>query len=656
VRFLSCFFELRCCRHQPDCNFIEGKTFSLSSLRPLLFLLRYYYVEYVPAAYMRRTFISHFKGSAGTAVITQAEAHLWTDSRYWNEATLQLDGEHWTLQKAGLPSTKTISKWLGDKAAEHYGEAKNPLKVGIDPFVHAASFAKEVEDAFKESASTELGIGTDDDTRIGQLVTSLPNNLIDEIWADERPPIPTSPFRVHPIEYAGLSVADKVSKIREQMKEKKATMAVFTTLDDVAYLFNVRTTGDVECNPVGIAYAVVTTDDVKLYCDPRKVQSDDVKAHLSEVMIMPYDAIIEDVKAHCETNGSKVWLDKTKTNYGLSSLVPDKAVVDAQTAITAMKACKNFAELDGMRRAHEVDGVAMAKFMAWLEDAIVNQGRTVSEVEIDKKLTGYRAEQPGFIEVSFPTIAGVGSNGAIIHYRASEESELMKYLDKGSPILIDSGGQYSYGTTDVTRTWHFGTPTPEFVNWYTRVLKGHIGLDEMIFPENTPGFALDVYARRWLWDAGKDYGHGTGHGVGAALNVHEGPQSISPRWANKEGLKNGMVVSNEPGYYEDGNFGIRIENLLEIQYVNPEDAVEGEEKEGSKSGDKKFLRFAKLTLIPIQKNLIDVGLMTNRELDWLDAYHEEVFNKISPHLDIDSPEMEWLKKSCEKIDRQGQFV
>jgi Xaa-Pro aminopeptidase len=253
--------------------------------------------------------------------------------------------------------------------------------------------------------------------------------------------------------------------------------------------------------------------------------------------------------------------------------------------------------------------------------------------------------------VSFPTIAGVGSNGAIVHYRASrdDDSDLLKYLDQNTPILIDSGGQYVYGTTDVTRTWHFGTATDEFKDMYTRVLKGNIGLDEMVFPENTPGFVLDVYARRWLWDAGKDYGHGTGHGVGAALNVHEGPQSISPRWTNKEVLKKGMVVSNEPGYYEDGNYGIRIENLLEIQYVNPEDDV-GEANGESKS-EKKFLKFAKLTMIPIQKSLINLDLMTTRELDWLDSYHEDVFAKVSPLLEPGSPAMAWLTKSCEKIDR-----
>lgn len=402
--------------------------------------------------------------------------------------------------------------------------------------------------------------------------------------------------------------------------------------------------------PVGIAYATITFEEVTLFCDAAKVSSPEVQEHLRAVTVKRYDDIVPYIAKHCETTPSaKVWLDKSRSNLALASVIPSKSLINAQNSVTPMKACKNKAELEGIRRAHVVDGAAMAEFMAWLEYTIVEDRRAVSEVEIDNKLTGYRAKQPGFLEVSFPTIAGVGPNGAIVHYRAEEGNELMKFLDTENPILIDSGGQYEYGTTDVTRTWHFGKPTAEFVNMYTRVLKGNIGLDQMVFPENTPGFVLDVYARRWLWDAGKDYGHGTGHGVGAALNVHEGPMSISPRWANREVLKNGMVLSNEPGYYEDGNYGIRIENLSEINYVKPEEQLAiGDER---KDSGKKFLKFDKLTMIPIQKNLIDIGLMSNEELDWLDAYHEEVFAKISPLLDEGSPAMAWLKKSCAKIDR-----
>jgi Xaa-Pro aminopeptidase len=601
---------------------------------------------------MRRGFLTGFTGSAGTALITAHDAHLWTDSRYWNEASSCLDGDHWTLKKQGAPGTKTIPKWLGDMAVKHYQEQKKPLKVGMDPYVHAASFAKELQDAFKEAAAEELSNDDDNESvQIGVLDTSN-ENLIDPIWGTDRPPVPTSRFRVHPLEYAGISVADKIAKIRKEMKTKKASLAVFCTLDDVAYLLNMRSKGDIATCPVGIAYATISMDEVTLYCNDEKVQDPAVQEHLKEVTIKSYDDVVADIKTHCEKKGHKVWLDKSRAIFALSNVIPDKCLVDAQNAVTPMKACKNQAEMQGMRQAHIVDGVAMANFMAWLEKTIVQEGRAVSEVEIDEKLTGFRAEQPGFQELSFPTIAGVGPNGAIIHYRASADSGIMRYLDTENPILIDSGGQYNYGTTDVTRTWHFGTPTPEFVDCYTRVLKGNIGLDEMIFPENTPGFALDIYARRWLWDAGKDYGHGTGHGVGAALNVHEGPQGISPRWNNKEVLKKGMVLSNEPGFYDDGNFGIRIENLMEVSYVKPEFNVEeSEDDDAPKSTEKKFLKFIKMTMIPIQKNLIDLDLMTKVELDWLDAYHQQVLEKISPLLEADSPAMAWLQKSCEKIDR-----
>ncbi|KAL7483195.1 hypothetical protein ACHAW6_008849 [Cyclotella cf. meneghiniana] len=650
--------------------------------------------EYVPAAYMRRGFLTDFHGSAGTALVltdshgtrpaektedvdleTGKGAYLWTDSRYFNEASLRLDPKHWTLMKQGQPKVPTIIKFLSKFATEHYKSQGMPLKVGIDPYVHSASFAKELNEAF-EKAARDFEVNHTDGTAeaagtlngdvakspvIGVIDTLEGKpNLVDSIW-DGRPELPKNPFRVQPLKYAGMTVADKVEKIRSEMTEKKATLAVFGALDDVAYLFNVRCMGDVETCPVGIAYATVSHDEVTLYCDQEKVQPNEVSAHLTEakVTVKPYDQIVSDIKYHISSNTrNKVWLDSTRSNYAVSRVIPNSSLIDAQNPITPMKACKNPSEMEGMRRAHIVDGAAMANFMAWLEHTLLVEERSVSEVEIDEVLTGYRAQQPGFYEVSFPTIAGVGSNGAIVHYRAAEGSELLKYLDKTQPILIDSGGQYEYGTTDVTRTWHFGeSPSEEFKEMYTRVLKGNIGVDSMIFPENTPGFVLDVFARKSLWEAGKDYGHGTGHGVGAALNVHEGPHSISPHWANKEVLKKGMVTSNEPGFYDDGNFGIRIENLLEIVDVNSSnaDATTNDEEPPSKkqkTQGKKFLKFAKLTMIPIQKNLINLDLMTESELDWLDAYHDEVFRKVSPLLEESSPAMNWLIKSCSKIERK----
>ena len=550
--------------------------------------------------------------------------------------------------KQGTAKVPSISAWLAKEASNHWTETGLPFRIGIDPYVHPASFAKEVTNAMEAEQP---------DAVIAELVTSIePGNLIDPIWSTCRPPIPTSPFRVHPLQYAGQSVQEKVACIRTQLEERKATLAVFSTLDDVAYLLNLRAMGDVDTCPVGLAYATVNLEGtVTLYCEDTKLCDPAVRDHLSGVTIRPYDSIVNDLAEHVrlEKSGDKnrVWMDSSRANLALASVIPEKQLINAQNAITPMKACKNDAELDGMRRAHVVDGAAMAEFMAWLDATI--EDRPVSEVELDDVLTSCRAKQPGFLEVSFPTIAGVGSNGAIIHYRATEGSDLLKYLDKSQPLLLDSGGQYTYGTTDVTRTWHFGTPTDEFKNYYTRVLKGNIGVDTMVFPENTPGFVLDVFARKSLWECGKDYGHGTGHGVGAALNVHEGPHSISPRWGNQEVLKKGMVVSNEPGYYEDGNFGIRIENLLEISHVKSE-PTGSQDPDGKNSGkEKMFLKFDKLTLIPIQKNLIDLDLMTRDELDWLDTYHQRVLEKVGPLLDAGTPAMNWLIKSCALIDRSG---
>jgi Xaa-Pro aminopeptidase len=603
---------------------------------------------------MRRAYLSGFGGSAGTAVITERDAYLWTDSRYWNEASLQLDAEVWTLQKGGSPDVLTIPKWLGSIAKEYYAQHQKPITIGMDPYVHPASFAKEVEDVMSDLAKTD-----NFDTNPGTIQTLLNENLVDILWEKDtnspRPSIPVSPFRVHPMEYAGKSILEKIDAIRKEMITKKATALVLCTLDDVAYVLNVRAMGDIDTCPVGIAYCIVTETSIDLYCDALKVTN--ISNYFTEngITVNPYDQIVADVKQHCafDENRNKVWIDKSRANYALVSAIPTKQCIDHQNPVTPMKACKNEAELNGMREAHIVDGVAMAKFMAWLEHEISIEDKSISEVEIDLVLTKYRAEQDGFLECSFPTIAGVGPNGAIIHYRAKEGNELMKYLNRDAPILIDSGGQYVYGTTDVTRTWSFQEqPDPRFIDYYTRVLKGNIGLDTMKFPENTPGLVLDVYARKPLWDIGSDYGHGTGHGVGAALNVHEGPHSISPRYTNVEGLKAGMIVSNEPGYYEDGNFGIRIENLLELQYViQPQPSDPSQTESTVKSNTTKFLRFQKLTMIPIQKNLINVQLMSESELDWLDSYHAEVMEKVGSRLQENSPELKWLQKSCARIDR-----
>lgn len=602
--------------------------------------------EYVAEAYARRMYISGFKGSAGTAVITHDGAWLWTDSRYFNEATLQLDADYWTLMKAGQPETPSIPKFLAEQAsAARAKDSEATFKIGLDPFIHPATFAKEVDDAL--SAAEDL-LDEESDAPLGAIDTlDEHGNLVDQIWSGARPSIPTSPFRVHPAEFAGATISDKVEKVREAMKEEKASLCVFPALDEIAYFLNIRAKGDVDYNPVGISYCTVSKEAVTLYCDVdnKVMASEEVKKHLEEggVTLAPYKNVVPDIEAHlASSKKNRVWIDKGRCNYAISRVVPDKQLVSKQNPVTGMKAIKNEAELAGMRQAHIVDGVAMAKFMAWLEDEVKNKGNKVSEVDVDLRLTGERAKQEGFVEESFPTIAGVGPNGAIIHYRAAK-NDLMKCLDTTNPILIDSGGQYLYGTTDVTRTWHFGQATEEFREYYTRVLLGHIGLDTMIWPENTPGFVLDMMARKSLWEVQKDYGHGTGHGVGAALNVHEGPQSISPRFANKEVLKAHMVVSNEPGYYVDGQFGIRIENLVEIVPVEP--------LAGADESAKKFLKFKGLTMIPMQTDLMKLELMSQSEIDWVDRYHEEVWSKISPLLQDDPAALDWLERSCARIEQ-----
>lgn len=421
--------------------------------------------------------------------------------RYFNEAALCLDASHWELMKQGERKVPTINKFLVDKAVEHFKEKSKPLRVGLDAYVHSASFARDLTEAFEDAAKD---IETDDeesangDANDGEssapIIAEIETldgkpNMVDSIW-EGRPPLPKNPFRVQPMEYAGMTVADKVSKIRNEMKEKKATLTVFSALDDVAYLFNLRCMGDVETCPVGIAYATISHDGVTLYCDDEKVKLTEVSEHLksADVTVQPYDNIVGDIQSHLSSKKrNKVWLDTSRSNYALSRVVPKSSLIDAQNPVTPMKARKNPAEMEGMRRAHVVDGAAMAHFMAWLENAIRVEKRTVSEVEIDEVLTGFRAKQPGFKEVSFPTIAGVGPNGAIVHYQAAEGSNLLRHLDEKTPVLIDSGGQYEYGTTDVTRTWYFGDDAgDEFRGLYTRVLKGNIGVDTMVFPGESP--------------------------------------------------------------------------------------------------------------------------------------------------------------------------
>lgn len=587
--------------------------------------------EYVHPHYERRSYISGFTGSAGTALITEHDALLWTDGRYFLQAEEEL-GPEWQLMRALQPGVPTLEAWLG-------AELPAGAHVGIDPMVHS------VEDAEKIAAA--IGAGRE--------LRALETNLVDRVWealgdaATARPPLPRGEARAMPLSVVGVSRAEKLQSLWESAAAAGADGALVSALDEVAWLLNVRGSDVPHC-PVLQAHALVhapVAEDAPrctLFVDSAKLSAElQSELDAAGVSVAPYEDVLAAVR-HFPAAGRKILLDPSLVNYGLRLAAADAAVLQP-SALSMPKACKNDAELEGMLHAHTCDGAALANFFAWLERKVVYEGVPLTEVQIAARLAAFRAEQPGFSQPSFPTIAGVGPNGAVIHYNplcAHKPATLdPRRLEL---MLLDSGGQYSSGTTDVTRTFHLGEPSSWQKDTFTRVLKGNIALDTAVFPEGTPGPALDAFARMSLWQVGLDYPHGTGHGVGAALNVHEGPMSISTRYHNTVGLAEGMIVSNEPGYYEPGGFGIRIENLLvarrrEVRGVG-----------GKPFNDKKFLGFEQLTHVPIQKALIERALLTTSEVEWLDAYHARVWERISPLLPPESEGHAWLHKATRPLD------
>lgn len=554
--------------------------------------------EYGPACYARRAYISGFSGSAGTAVVTRDAAYLWTDGRYFLQAENQLD-TNWTLMRAGLADTPTIPAFLA--AILPTGSA-----VGIDPFVHSVENATGLKEALE---------------KVGCQVVSLrPPNPIDIVWGDERPTPPQGRVRSHHLRYAGQSVEDKLTQLRTEMENKKCNHMLLSMLDEVCWVYNIRGEDIPHC-PVVLSYALISQTSAALYIDHRKLD-ENVRDHLESVGVVTraYESVVADI-THLAEQGEKIWLDAASTSLALSEAAGSTAVSET-TPVPLSKSCKNEAELEGMRESHLRDGVALSSFLCWLEDYVNDNDKVVSETDAADKLEEFRASQEGFLTTSFETIAGSGSNGAIIHY--SPVPGKCGSVSNKEVFLLDSGGQYYDGTTDVTRTMHLGgTPNAHEKECFTRVLQGHIAIDTAIFPEDTTGLMLDTLARKSLWSIGLDFRHGTGHGVGACLNVHEGPQSISPRiGSNKAGLKPGMIVSNEPGYYEDGSFGIRIENLL---YV-----VRKETKHDF--GGKSFLGFERLTYVPIDMTMIETSLLSADEIAWINNYHEEVWQKLSPRM------------------------
>eukprot|EP01025_Chloroclados_australasicus_P003996 TRINITY_DN1095_c0_g1_i4.p2 TRINITY_DN1095_c0_g1~~TRINITY_DN1095_c0_g1_i4.p2 ORF type:complete len:628 (-),score=67.88 TRINITY_DN1095_c0_g1_i4:246-2129(-) len=576
--------------------------------------------EYVRVCDGRREFISGFTGSAGTAVVTLDDARLWTDGRYFLQAESEL-GPEWKLMKTGTTDCPEIDTWLKKELPEN-------SRIGIDPYVHTVSKVRKYEETFKKGGK--------------ELVMLYDGNLVDKIWED-RPPFPLDAVRIHAIEYAGATVSKKIGSTRDKMKEEGATALIVSMLDEIAWLTNLRGS-DVEFNPTFISYFVITENESTLYIDQSKVKTEAAK-HLeaSGVKIKAYEDVTEDVKQLAENN-LKCWIDSNTLNHALYSVAlkacdnNKEMFIEKKSPICDAKAVKNETELKAMRETHVKDAAALCTFLCWLEDYVCVQGNTISEYEVHVEVTKRRAQQPGFLEPSFFTIAGANANGAIIHYHPAQETSAQ--VDKDTFLLIDSGGQYDSGTTDVTRTFHLGTPTEYQKECFTRVLKGHIALARIVFPQKTPGTAIDVLARYSLWEAGLNYLHGTGHGVGAALNVHEGPISISTRYYNTEPLKAGMICSNEPGYYEDGAFGIRIESLLEVY----------EAETTYKFGDQSYLGFKPITLVPIQQKMLKMDLLKEDEIQWLNKYHETVYEKVSPNLS--GPELDWLRVNTQPIQAQ----
>ncbi|KAJ3042961.1 hypothetical protein HDV00_006268 [Rhizophlyctis rosea] len=571
--------------------------------------------EYIADCDARRAYISGFTGSAGLAVVTQTNAALWTDGRYFLQASKQLD-DNWILQKTGLPDVPTKEEWLVQVLPKG-------SKVGIDPTLLTVGAAKTLREALEKENHELIGV---------------PENLIDNIWTN-RPERPRNAVQVHPLEYAGQSSEEKIQKLREEIKKNKSWGFVLNALDEIAWLFNLRGS-DIAYNPVFFAYALITQSDAILYIDSAKV-----KSHLgSAVTIRPYEAVVGDLAAYSSQfqnveDAQKLWIGSGCSMALEAAAGGDKAVTESRSPVMIAKSIKNEVELEGFRQSHIRDAAALISYFAWLEDELVNKKNTqISEVDGADVLEKLRSQQLKFVGLSFDTISSTGPNGAIIHYKP--EKGTCSLIRADQLYLCDSGGQYLDGTTDVTRTLHFGTPTDHEKDAFTRVLKGHIQLDLAVFPKATTGYLLDVIARVPLWKAGLDYRHGTGHGVGSYLNVHEGPQGVGTRIAyNDIHLTAGMTVTNEPGYYQDGDFGIRIENVMLIRKVDT----------ANRFGDRDYFGFEHVTVVPIQTKLVKVELFTAEEREWLNAYHRECYEKVAPLLQNNQQALQWLERETRAI-------
>lgn len=561
--------------------------------------------EYLAKIWQGMSWLTGFTGSAGSVVLTTTDAALWADSRYYLQAENQLDGSGASLMKMGLPETPTIEEWL----LKNIG--KDSI-VGIDPRLVSVKGFRRRQQALKKHGITLVPV----------------TGLLEDIWTD-RPEPARSTVTIHDVKYAGKSREEKLSLLREKMVEAEAQYLLVPSLDDIAWLLNLRG-NDISYNPVFMSYLLVGRELGWLFIDEQQITAEVAMAlKAAGIQLMPYEAIEQEL-AQLEPD-DHIWVDPTRNNYFLAEKIPDGVLtIEKPLPTILMKACKNETEQAHTRSCHIRDGVAMVKFLHWLSTHIGKE--TITEISAAAQLEAFRQEQDLYQGKSFGTISGYAHHGALPHYSVTPESDLE--LKPEGIFLIDSGGQYLDGTTDITRTIAMGSPTPAMKRDNTLVLKGHIALATASFPTGTQGVQLDVLARQFLWQAGMDFGHGTGHGVGFFLNVHEGPVGIGYKVNPQPALQPGMFLSNEPGLYRSGQYGIRIENLMFVQ-----------NKEESEFGS--FLQFESVTVCPFDLNLIDMVLLTDFEKQWLNAYHAEVRKKLEPL--VEGEVREWLVDATREV-------
>ncbi len=560
--------------------------------------------EYVPDRWNSRVWISGFDGSSGTAIITQDHAGVWTDSRYFIQAAQQLSGSDFQLHKLIIPHTPQHLEWL----QEHLKEG---AVVGFDGWMNTPAQARQLAKAL----STK------------KIILNSDHDLVGRVWVDQ-PALPTKKVFDLDLKYAGQSRREKFEILRKEIKKHGAQQYFISMLDDIAWLLNLRGS-DVDCNPVFVAYVVMTEAGVNLFASAKKF-SPELKAKLAEdgVVIHPYNK----VEHYLSKVDQKILVDRGSINLKLYSTIKEDHRIETHNIVEHLKTIKNETEITHFRNAMVKDGVALTRLFRWLEQQL--KKRTVSEVEIADKLKKCRKSMGEYHGESFDAIVGYKGNGAIIHYRAHPDT--CAHLENDGMLLLDSGGQYLNGTTDITRTVSFSKPTEQQILDFTLVLKGHIALAMACFPEGTNGVQLDALTRQHLWRYQRNYGHGTGHGVGFFLNVHEGPQRIGPTIgaSSKLPFRPGMVTSNEPGLYRANEYGIRIENLILC-------------KKSEENDFGNFLEFETITLFPIDQSLIDSHLLSKDEKKWLNDYHQNVFDELSPLLK--PAEVKWLKKKCKVI-------